>query len=129
VDSLTEGERLAIKLNLNLDSIAGSPNLTALTSEFPMLEEWLLMRAKVHGYTVGTHRPIMANSDHYNFARHGGPAVRLVAGFDEPESDLKYVLTPGDTRDKVRVDDLQRAAGFAAALAFEACQADELELR
>ena len=129
VDSLTEAERLAIKLNLNLDSIAGSPNLTALTSEFPMLEEWLLMRAKVHGYTVGTHRPIMANSDHYNFARHGVPAVRLVAGFDEPESDLKYVLTPGDTRDKVRLDDLQRAAGFAAALAFEACQADELELR
>ena len=129
VDGLSDAQRSAIKLNLNLDSIAGSPNLTALTSGFPKLEEWLLTRARARGHALGAHRPMMANSDHYNFARHGIPAVRLVAGFDEPESELKYVLTPGDTRDKVTADDLRRAAGLAAALAVEACRADELELR
>ena len=129
VDGLSETERSAIKLNLNLDSIAGSPNLTALTSEFPKLEEWLLTHVQTHGYTLGTHRPIMANSDHYNFARHGIPAVRLVAGFDEPESEIKYVLTPGDMRDKVAARDLRFAAGLTAALVTGACQAGELELR
>ncbi len=129
VDGLNDAEQTAIKLNLNLDSIAGSPNLTALTSEFPRLEEWLLTCAKAHGHTLNAHRPIMANSDHYNFARAGIPATRLVAGFNEPETELKYVLTPGDTRDKVRAGDLCRAAGLAAALVFEACQAEELELR
>ena len=129
VDNLSEAERSSIKLNLNLDSIAGSPNLTALTSEFPKLEAWLLDRAAVHGHTLGVHRPLMANSDHYNFARHGIPATRLVAGFDEHESDIKYVLTPEDPRDKVGKNDLKRAAGLPAALAAEACAADELELR
>ena len=129
VDGLSDAQRSAIKLNLNLDSIAGSPNLTALTSGFPKLEEWLFTRARARGHTLGAHRPMMANSDHYNFARHGIPAVRLVAGFDEPESELKYVLTPGDTRDKVTAADLRRAAGLTAALAVEACQVDELELR
>lgn len=129
VDGLSDGERSAIKLNLNLDSIAGSPNLTALTSEFTKLEAWLLDRAQAHGHSLGVHRPIMANSDHYNFARHGIPATRLVAGFDEHQSDIKYVLTPEDTRDKVAVEDLKRAAALIAALAAEACAADELELR
>ncbi len=71
----------------------------------------------------------MANSDHYNFACHGIPATRLVAGFDEPSSDIKYVLTPSDTRDKVRSEDLRRAAALTATLVVEACQADELELQ
>ena len=128
-DGLTDAERAAIKLNLNLDSIAGSPNLTALTSDFPKLEAWLLAHAKAHGHTLNAHRPLMANSDHYNFARHGIPATRLVAGFDETESQLKYALTSGDTRDKVQVDDLQRATNLAAALAVEACQAEDLDLR
>ena len=89
VDGLGEAERAAIKLNLNLDTIAGSSNLTALTSDFPKLESWLNARAEAHGYALGTHRPVMANSDHFNFARHGIPATRLVAGFNEPNR-LKY---------------------------------------
>jgi len=128
IDGLSDAERAAIKLNINLDSIAGSPNLTALTSEFAGLEAWLEERAGVHGHTLGTHRPLMANSDHYNFARHGIPATRLVAGFDEPDSNLKYVLTPGDTRDKVAPDDLARATALTAALVADACGSDELNL-
>ena len=129
VDGLNDAERSAIKLNLNLDSIAGSANLTALTSEFPKLEEWLLAHARAHSHALDAYRPIMANSDHYNFARHGIPAARLVAGFDEPESEIKFVLTSGDTRNKVAAEDLRRAAGLTAALIVEACQAGNLDLR
>ena len=129
VDGLNVSERQAIKLNLNLDSIAGSPNLTALSSDFPKLETWLLEHADAHGHNLGVHRPIMANSDHFNFARHGIPATRLVAGFNEYQSDIKYVLTPEDTRDKVVIGDLKRATCLTAAKTAEACAADKLELR
>ena len=129
VDGLTDKERAAIRLDLNLDSIAGSARLTALTSDFPALEAWLLERAAAHGVTLGAHRPLMANSDHYNFARAGIPAARLVAGFDEPESNLRLVLTPDDTRDKVRADDLAAATRLVARLVEDACRAPTLDLR
>ena len=129
VDGLRDEELASIRLNLNLDSVAGSPNLTALTSGFPALEAWLLRRAAAHGVGLGVHRPLMANSDHYNFARAGVPAARLVAGFDEPESCLRYVLTPADTRDKVRAEDLAAAAGLTARLVEDACRMPDLGLR
>ena len=129
VDGITEEERAAIRLNLNLDSVAGSANLTVLTSEFPELETWLVERAALHGVSLGAHRPLMANSDHYNFARAGVPAARLVAGFDEPESNLRYLLTPADTRDKVAAGDLAAAARLAARLVEDACHTSGLRLR
>ena len=46
-------------------------------------------------------RPLMTNSDHANFAQGGIPALRLVAGFDDPAANLRSVLTPADTRDKI----------------------------
>ena len=128
-DALSEAERDAIRLNVNLDCIAGSPKLTALTSDFPVMEHWLLERARAHGRALSAHRPLMANSDHYNFARHGIPAARFVAGFDEPESNLRYVLTPGDTRDKVAAAELTAAAELVARLVEDACCAPELHLR
>ena len=75
------------------------------------------------------HRPLMANSDHYNFARAGVPAARLVAGFDEPESNLRYVLTPADTRDKVRASELAGAVWLTTRLVEDACRTPALELR
>ena len=129
VGGLSDAERSAIKLNVNLDSIAGSAHVTALTSGLEKLEQWLLDRAEAHGHAIGVHRPLMANSDHYNFARHGVPAIRLVAGFGEPDSELRYVLTPRDTRDRVKPEDLRNATALAAALVAEACRADILELR
>ena len=128
-DALSEAERAAIRLNVNLDCVAGSPNLTALTSGFAAMEDWLLERARAHGRALGAHRPLMPNSDHYNFARHGVPAARIVAGFDEPESNLRYVLTPGDTRDKIAAADLAAAARLVARLVEDACRAPELDLR
>ena len=129
VDSLSDAELAAIRLNLNLDSVAGSANLTALTSDYPALERWLLERAKIHGAELGVHRPLMANSDHYNFARAGVPATRLVAGFDQPDSNLRYVLTPADTRGKVRVCELAGAVRLTARLVEDACRPPALELR
>ncbi len=129
VDGLSTAERSAIKADINLDTVAGSPNLTALTSDFAKLEAWLQARAADHGFTLGAHRPLMANSDHYHFARHGIPAARIVAGFDEPDSVIKYVLTPGDTRATIAEADLRTATGLAAALVAEACTAETLELR
>jgi aminopeptidase YwaD len=129
VDGLTAAEQGAIKIDVNLDTIAGSPNLTALTSGFEKMESWLQATAAGHGYTLGAHRPLMANSDHYNFARHGIPAARIVAGFDERDSDIKYVLTPGDTRARIREADFRAATALTAALVAEACSAERLELR
>ena len=129
VDGLDDDERASIRLNLNLDSIAGNPELTALTSDFPALEAWLTERAAAHGVGLGAHRPLMANSDHYNFARAGVPAARLVAGFDEPESNLRYLLTPSDTREMVAPHDLAAAARLTACLVEDACRMPDLRLR
>lgn len=129
VDGLSEAERAEIQLNINLDSIAGSPNLTALTSGFAAAESWLVAGARAHGRTLGVYRPTMANSDHYNFARHGIPAARIVAGFDEPQSALRFVLTPGDDRRKVDAKDLTAVTRLIAGLVADACRAPELRLR
>src|SRR5262249_20597509 len=42
-------------------------------------------------------------------AGHGIPAVRLIAGFNAPDSNLCLVLTAADTRDKVRKAEQARA--------------------
>ena len=99
-----------IVLNLNLDSIAGHPKLTALTSGFPELPG--LLRGAVPG--LGIHEPLMANSDHANFAALGIPAARIIAGFDAPESNLRYLLTGADSR-RLTTDAELRAATLTAA--------------
>jgi Zn-dependent M28 family amino/carboxypeptidase len=63
---------------------------------------------------------MMANSDHYNFARHGIPAFRLVAGFDRPECNVRYILSRGDTRDRVQRGEMVAAARTAAVLVWHA---------
>jgi aminopeptidase YwaD len=109
LDSMPAAER---------DAIAGDNQLTALTSEFPQLERDVRNTAGEHGIALGTYLPMMANSDHYNFARRGIPALRLVAGFDRPQSNIRYILTPGDTRDKVQRSELTDAARTAALLVW-----------
>jgi Zn-dependent M28 family amino/carboxypeptidase len=118
VDAMSAGERAAIVLNVNLDTVGGASSLTALTSEFPQLEPFVQQACS----GVGTYAPMMANSDHYNFARHGIPALRLVAGFDEPESNVRHILTREDTRDKVSPADLAHAASVAEALVMRALE-------
>jgi len=123
VASLSQAERRTIALNVNLDCVGGSPNLTALTSGFAALEPMLLRVAETSGVRLRTVRPLFANSDHANFALAGIPAFRLVAGFDDPNANVAHVLTPSDTRNKVRESELKQAAVLSAAIVAEACNA------
>ena len=120
---LGAAERQKIVLDINLDSVAGSPNLTALTSGFPRLGPFVREVAAINDCELAIHLPLMMNSDHGNFAVTGIPAFRLVAGFDEPQADLRHLLTPADTRDKVKPADLRRSAHLTAALAVAAATA------
>jgi len=132
VASLSQAERRTIALNVNLDCVGGSPNLTVLTSGFAALEPMLLRVAEMNGVRLRTVRPLFANSDHANFALAGIPAFRLVAGFDDPSANVAHVLTPSDTRNKVGESELKQAAVLSAAIVAEACNAppqDVLEWR
>ena len=127
VKALGEAERAKIALNVNLDSVAGSPNLAALTSGYAGVEPFLLGVAEANGQSLRTVRPLMTNSDHANFAAGGIPAIRLVAGFDDPNAHLRVVLTPADTRDKVAQSELRQATLLTAALVAAACTVDPAE--
>jgi aminopeptidase YwaD len=127
VASLSADERQRIALNVNLDAVGGDARLAALTSGFAGVEPFLLGVAEANGIALRTVRPLMQNSDHANFALAGIPAIRLVAGFDDPAANLRYVLTPADTRDKVAADELTRSAVLATAIVAAASTADARE--
>jgi aminopeptidase YwaD len=115
--------RANMTLNLNLDSITGGPQLTALTSGFPRLGGFVREATAAIGVPVGVHLPLMSNSDHANFAAQGIPALRLVAGFDAPESRLRYLLTAADTRALVSPQELKAATLTAGAILWAALTA------
>nr|WP_246523026.1 M28 family peptidase [Neoroseomonas eburnea] len=121
--ALPAERRARMALNLNLDSIAGGPSLTALTSGFAALGPFLRGAAAKAGLPLRTHLPLMTNSDHANFAAHGIPAARLVAGFDAPDSALRFLLTAADTRAIVPVQELKAATIAAGALLWGALTA------
>jgi aminopeptidase YwaD len=129
VAGLDQRERDAIALNVNLDSVAGGASLTAMTSGFAGLEPFLLEVAAANGQALRCVRPLMMNSDHGNFATAGIPAFRLVAGYDDPLANTRFVLTPSDTRDKVAPAELAAAAELSAAVVRAACDAGEAEAR
>lgn len=120
VDELSDAERRKIALVVNLDSLVGGKKLTALTSGFDELNQFV---ASI-GLPIATHLPMMANSDHYNFARHGVPALRLVSGFNEPDSDLRYLLTSGDRLERIQPTELSAATKIAASLVAAAIAHD-----
>jgi hypothetical protein len=120
---LDAGRRARMAVNVNLDSIAGGARLTALTSGFARLGPFLRGAAAAAGLPLGVHLPLMRNSDHANFADHGIPAARLVAGFDEPGSALRYLLTGADTRALVPLQELKAATLTAGALVWAALTA------
>jgi aminopeptidase YwaD len=125
LDGLLAAEHAAMAVNVNLDSVAGSSRLTALTSEFPALPRFVREAVARAGGAIGIHPVLMGNSDHANFAAKGIPALRLVAGFDAPQSNLRHVLTAADTRDKAAPAELHAAALAAAAITWAALTADD----
>ena len=123
---LTQQARDAIAINVNLDSVGGGASLTALCSDFPALANFVASTSAACGQSIATYLPLMSNSDHANFAAHGIPALRLVAGFDDPTSELRHVLTAADTRDRVDIAQLRRATLVAASLVWAALVAADL---
>lgn len=124
LDAMSPDKRGTIAFNVNLDSVAGHSRLTALTSGIPGAEALVRRANDAAGLGIGVHRPFMGNSDHANFVRQGIPAVRLLAGFEEPNSNLRFLLTPGDTPDKVDPQELKGAAAATAALLALALDSD-----
>src|SRR5215813_5465635 len=100
LERMDEAARRSMVIDINLDCVGGAFGLTALTSGFERLDAWVKTTAARADLPIATHLPLMANSDHANFAAHGIPAVRLLAGFNAPDSNLRLVLTAADTRDK-----------------------------
>ena len=125
VEAMSAEERSRIALNVNLDTVGGSAHFTALTSGFAGLDPFLQSVAGANGFALRAVRPLMTNSDHANFAMAGIPALRLVAGFDDPAAGARHVLTPADTRDKVAVGELRIAAIIATALTAAGCAAED----
>jgi aminopeptidase YwaD len=124
LEAMAPEDRARIVFNLNLDSIAGAASLTALTSDFPALGGFVQGAADAAGLALAVHQPLMSNSDHANFAAHGIPALRLLAGFDEPNSHLRHLLTRADTRLLTNVRELKASTLTAASVLWHALQAD-----
>lgn len=110
-------ERQSLKLNINLDTVGGDAHLTALISDFPALAQFVADAGADAGVPVATYLPFMSNSDHANFAAHGIPALRLVAGFDRPDSAVNNILSPGDTQAVVQESELRSALRATCAMA------------
>jgi hypothetical protein len=108
--------RARLVFNLNLDTVTGGGQLTALTSGFAALSSFVRQAAAGAGVEVAAHLPLMANSDHANFAALGIPALRLVSGFNEPNSPIRLLLTGHDRRDLVAPEDFERPLQVAWAI-------------
>jgi aminopeptidase YwaD len=123
---LSEEQRRHMVFNLNLDTVTGGSQLTALTSGFTELGAFASYAAAAA--PLGVHLPLMSNSDHANFAAWGIPALRLVSGFNEPASKVRLLLTKHDTRDLVVREDFDEPArvAFAILTAALTAPADEL---
>jgi aminopeptidase YwaD len=128
LERMDEAARRLMVININLDSVGGAFGLTALTSGFERLDGWVKETAALAGLSIATHLPLMANSDHANFTAHGIPAIRLLTGFNAPDSNLRLLLTAADTRDKVRPDELDQSLRLATTLTWQALVAADAPL-
>jgi hypothetical protein len=120
VESLAAADRRRIAVVINLDTLTGSARLTCLTSGFDELESFVARTGERAGLSFGCVKPLMRNSDHFNFAERGIPALRVVAGFDDVQAGARYLLTQGDTADKVPPGELESGALAAAELVWSA---------
>jgi Zn-dependent M28 family amino/carboxypeptidase len=116
LDGMSEAERQRIVLNINLDAVAGDDHFTALTSDFAALPAFLREALRDTNLSLDIFEPFKENSDHANFAADGIPAFRLLAGFNRPQSALRFLLTSKDKRDLVTGDQLATAAVIAGAI-------------
>lgn len=125
---MAPAQRKSLRLNINLDTVAGDDSLTALISGFPALASFVEESARLAGTPVGHYLPLMPNSDHANFAAHGIPALRLLAGFNRPDSRVNAILSGADLQAVVREDELRRALRVTCAMAWQALTAADQSL-
>jgi Zn-dependent M28 family amino/carboxypeptidase len=121
IQGLSQEEREKIALVINLDTVVGSPKLTALVSGHIEVANFIKAVTKQAGVPVQPILPLQPNSDHYNFYLAGVPSLRLIAGYEDSSSLTRFLLTPADTRDKVDPGQLRLAAMTTLSLVFEAC--------
>lgn len=122
-------ELATLRLNINLDTVAGDDRLTALISGFPALAAFVEQSAASVNQSIAQHLPLMPNSDHANFAARGIPALRLVAGFDRPQSRVNNILSAGDQPEIVKEEELRRALAAACAMAWHGLTMPAAELK
>ncbi|MGH7684434.1 MAG: M28 family metallopeptidase, partial [Vulcanimicrobiaceae bacterium] len=124
VADLSEEERRKIAFVVNLDTIVGSSRLSALISEMDDVGRFIERHSRNCELPVDLVRPVMANSDHYNFFMAGIPAFRLIAGYEDPGAETRFLLTPADTRARIDMDRYMIAVKLAGRLAYEACASE-----
>lgn len=125
---MAPAERKSLRLNINLDTVAGDDSLTALISDFPQLAGFVDESARLAGIPVGHHLPLLPNSDHANFAAHGIPALRLLAGFNRPQSRVNAILSADDLPHLVLEAEIRRALRVTCAMAWQAVTATDQTL-
>lgn len=116
LDDMATGERASLGLNINLDTVAGDTSLAALISGFPALQGLIAQSGALAETEIAVHLPLMPNSDHANFAAHGIPALRLVAGFDRPDSRVRHILSGDDLIPVVHESELRQALRVTCAM-------------
>ena len=109
VRSLTRAQKQKIQAVLNLDCVGGSTKLCAMISESDYLRKVVRESSEICKIAVNIFEPTVPNSDHYNFAIAGIPALRLIAGFGEKDSKLRHVLTSADNHEQVTPQELNNS--------------------
>jgi aminopeptidase YwaD len=117
---LPQTDIAAMAANVNLDSIVGSPNLTALTSGYP----GLAAEVGRSGAEVAVRDIMSVSSDHANFAARGVPALRTIAGFNERDCRVSQILTGADTRALTSVGELRVATAKVGAILWHLLNLD-----
>ncbi|MGW4822819.1 M28 family peptidase [Streptomyces sp. NPDC004227] len=121
VASLDAAERERVVCAIALDSITGHPRLSALTGGDAQMASLVDEYSTRFGVPIDVVSPFMPNSDHGSFQEVGIPAMRIMAGFGDPSSLTRYLLTPADRREIVDLGQLKAATSVAAGLVYLAC--------
>ncbi len=125
VQSLSQTARDQVAVVINLDTLAGSRQFACLTSEYDELARLAGEAGERVGTTFQCHRPLLRNSDHFNFAQAGIPALRLVAGFDDPSAGARLILTEADRANAVSLAELEKGVIAASSLTWSALTTPE----
>jgi aminopeptidase YwaD len=110
-----------IAFALNLDTVCGGRRLSACTSGHEDVDALVKSVTATNGVPLSIVRALQINSDHYNFHLAGVPSMRLIAGYEDADSNARFMMSSSDTRDKVEAGELLAATMTATKLVVAAC--------